>query len=193
MRPIAVRGTVFTVVALGLLPTFTGCATLSNRAKTLLLMGGVGMASASLGYALAPSDARPEMSATYFGAVGAAIAGVVGLFVFDEEKRSGELDRQNAVIKKELEAYRDEGGSHEPELLYDGSAPFGKEIPTEYQGLVRPGHWSVYRLNQWVTQGEGTIIHQDRLMKLVPPQLNPVSAGEGSEPKPEKSETSGKK
>jgi hypothetical protein len=36
----------------------------------------------------------------------------------------------------------------------------------------------VYRLNQWVNQGEGTIIHQDRLVKLVPPQLTPANLTE---------------
>ena len=150
----------------------TGCAT--NRAKTLLLMGGVGVVAAGAAYVMTPQDERPEMHALYGGAIGAAAAGVAGLFIFDEQKRSEELDRQATVMRRELEAFRDEGGgSHEPRLLYETSAPFGKDIPGEYRALVRPGHWSVYRLNQWVSQGEGAMIHQDRMVKLVPPQLNP--------------------
>jgi len=142
-------------------------------------MGGVGAAAAAAGYAVAPNDTRPEMSAAYFGAVGAAVAGAAGLFIFDEQRRADELERESNVMRKELAAFRDEGGpSKEPQLLYETSAPFGKEIPAEYQGLVRPGHWSVYRLNQWVNQGEGTVIHQDRMVKLVPPQLTPATSQE---------------
>lgn len=171
---------VITLLAVASLALQTGCAsisTVSNRTKTLLLMGGVGAAAAAAGYSLAPQDTRPEMSAAYFGAVGAAVAGAAGLFIFDEQKRTEELDRENGIMRKELAAFRDEGGSsREPQLLYETNAPFGKEIPSEYSGLVKPGHWSVYRLNQWVNQGEGTIIHQDRLVKLVPPQLTPANA-----------------
>lgn len=164
------------VMIVGSLLMQTGCATMSNRTKTLLLMGGVGVAAAAAGYAVAPSDTRPEMSAAYFGAVGAAVGGAAGLFIFDEQKRSEDLERENGAMRKELAAFRDEGGSSkEPQLLYETTAPFGKEIPAEYSGLVKPGHWSVYRLNQWINQGEGTIIHQDRLVKLVPPQLTPAT------------------
>lgn len=160
----------------------TGCATMSNRTKTLLLMGGVGAAAAAAGCAVAPADTRPEMSAAYFGAVGAAVAGAAGLFIFDEQKRADELERENSVMRKELAAFRDEGGTtQEPQLLYETTAPFGKDMPAEYLGLVKPGRWSVYRLNQWVNQGEGTIIHQDRLVKLVPPQLTPATQPEVSE------------
>lgn len=171
-----------TVLLAGIVLAQSGCATMSNRTKTLLFMGGIGVAAASVGYVVAPQDTRPEMSAAYFGAVGAAAAGAAGLFIFDEQKRADELERQNEVMRKELSAFREEGGSsREPQLLYETSAPFGKEIPTEYQGLVRPGHWSVYRLNQWVQQGEGTVIHQDRLLKLVPPLLTPAAPPEVSE------------
>ena len=166
-------------IALGLAVTQVGCATMgaSNRSKTLLLMAGVGAAAAVVGYAVAPQDTRPEMSAAYFGAVGAAASGAAGLFIFDEQGRANEWERQSAVMRKELAALRDEVGSpSEPRLLYETSAPFGKEVPAEYAGLVRPGQWSVYRLNQWVTQGEGVIIHQDRMLKLVPPRLTPSSS-----------------
>ncbi len=159
-----------------------GCAT-TNRTKTLLLMAGLGAASAGVGYSVAPRDERPEMHALYWGAAGAAVAGVAGLFLFDEQKRSEELERQATVMRKELDAFRDEGStaSHGPQLLYETNAPFGRDIPGEYQGLVRPGRWSVYKLNQWVAQGEGTLVHHDRMVKLVPPQLTPKVQTESSE------------
>jgi len=161
-----------------------GCAT-TNRTKTLLLMAGLGAASAGVGYSVAPRDERPEMHALYWGAAGAAVAGVAGLFLFDEQKRADELERQATVMRKELDAFRDEGGaSHEPRLLYETSAPFGRDIPDEYQALVRPGRWSVYKLNQWVAQGEGTLVHHDRMVKLVPPQLTPKAQTESGEINP---------
>lgn len=162
---------VSTTVVLVIAAMLMGCAT--NRTKTLLLMGGVGAVAAGAAYMASPADERPEMHALYGGAIGAAAAGVAGFFLFDEQKRSEELERQASVMRKELDAFRDEGGGHEPRLLYETTAPFGKDIPGEYQSLVRPGRWSVYKLNQWVSQGEGTLIHQDRMVKLVPPQLTP--------------------
>jgi len=48
----------------------------------------------------------------------------------------------------------------------------------EYQALVRPGHWSVYRLNQWVSQGEGALIHQDRMVKLGEDRFHDLQQGE---------------
>jgi hypothetical protein len=167
---------------LSLVVTASGCAT-TNRTKTLLLMTGVGAVAAGVGYSVAPRDERPEMHALYWGAAGAAVAGVAGLFLFDEQKRSEELERQATVMKKELDAFRDEGStaSHGPQLLYETNAPFGRDIPGEYQGLVRPGRWSVYKLNQWVAQGEGTLVHHDRMVKLVPPQLTPKVQTESSE------------
>lgn len=151
-----------------------GCAT--NRAKTLLLMGGVGTLTAGAAYYLSPKDERPEMHALYGGAIGASGAAIAGLFIFDEQKRSEELERQAVVMRKELDVFRDEGsGAHEPRLLYETTAPFGKDIPSDYQSLVKPGSWSVYKLNQWVSQREGVMVHQDRMITLVPPQLTPKS------------------
>lgn len=179
-----VRKRVVAVAIVSLLVGAGGCAT-TNRTKALLLMSGVGAAAAGVGYSIAPRDEKPEMHALCWGAAGAAVAGVVGLFIFDEQKRSEELERQAVVMRKELDAFRDEGGgaSHEPRLLYETNAPFGREIPGEYQSLVRPGRWSVYKLNQWVAQGEGTLVHHDRMVKLVPPQLTPKAqsiSNEGS-------------
>ncbi len=178
------RPVISLILAVGILLGIGGCAT-SNRTKTLLLMTGVGAAAAGVGYSVAPRDERPEMHAIYWGAAGAAVAGALGLFLFDEQKKSEELERQASVMRKELDAFRDEGGGQEPRLLYETTAPFGKDIPGEYQSLVRPGRWSVYKLNQWVAHGEGTLIHQDRMVKLVPPQLTPKSqslSNEGSGP-----------
>ncbi len=155
--------------------TFSSACATTNRGRTLSLMGGVGLAGAAAGYTLSPPSERPEMHAAFFGALSAALAGLVGLFLFDEQKRSDELERQAGVMRKELDSLREEGSSKEPQLLYETTAPFGKDIPDEYHSLVRPGRWSVYRLNQWVSQGEGTMIHQDRMIRLVPPQLSPNS------------------
>lgn len=167
-----VQGACKIMTALLLINAATGCAT--NRANTLLLMTGVGIAAASLAYSLSPPDERPEMHALYGGAMGAVASGVAGLFIFDEQKRSAEFQRQALVMKKELDSFKEyDGSSHGPELMYETKATIGKSMPAEYERLLKPGKWSVFKLNQWVTQGEGTLIHQDRMVKLIPPQLNP--------------------
>ncbi len=150
------------------------CATTSNRTKIITTMVVGAVLGGTVGAMSAPKNEQAAAHGLLWGGVTAASVGVAGLFIFDEQKRSAEFERQGVLLRKELDAVRGEGaGYHGPQLLYESNAPFGKDIPTEYQPLVRPGQWSVYKLNQWIPHGEGLLIHQDRMVKLVPPQLSP--------------------
>jgi hypothetical protein len=137
-------------------------------------MAGTAVVVGTIGALSAPSDEEPLAHAAMWGGSASAVAGVASLFIFDEQARANEALRQSEILKKELDSLRGEGTGSEPKLLYETSAPFGKEVPHEYHNLVSPGKWSVYQLNQWVMQGEGTLIHQDRMIRLVPPTLSPA-------------------
>ncbi len=152
--------------------TLSSCATMSNRTKTILAMVGTGLVAGAIGAATAPKDEQPGGHALMWGGLGAASAGVVGLFAFNEEAKREEADRKLEVLTKELSSLRDEGSS-EPTLLFQTNAPLGKDPPPEYRNLITPGKWSVYRLNRWVTEGENTLIHQDRMVRMIPPVLSP--------------------
>lgn len=152
----------------------TGCAT-SNRTKTLWSMTLAGAASSGAGYATAPKDESSTGHALLWGGVGAAVVGALGLFLFDEQRRSTELSRENEVLKRTLDGLT--GKDDTGKLVLDTQSPFGKDVPQEYKSLIKPGRWSVYALDHWVLQGEHTLIHQDKMVRLIPPELSPRGGG----------------
>lgn len=153
-------------VALGL----TSCST--NRGKTLLGMGVAALAGGTLGALTAPQNERAEGHALMWAGLSSGTAGALGLFVFDEEAKSNELHRQNDVLMKSLNALNGEGDDPSGQLVYESNSPFGKDVPSEYRGLVKPGRWSVYKLNRWTVNGENTLIHQDKMIQLEPPTFS---------------------
>ena len=40
--------------------------------------------------------------------------------------------------------------------------------------MINPGEWKIYALDQWIEAGENQLIHQDKIMELIPPSLVPV-------------------
>lgn len=164
------------------------CAS-TNRSKTLITMSLVGLAAGAVGALTAPQNEQAALHGAFWGTVGAAASGAAGMYIFDEQSKSEDLEKENLVLKKTLDALRGDSVGAEQKLLYQTSAPIGKEVPTEYRNLVKPGRWSVYQLNSWVEQGENTIVHQDRMMRLDPPALAPnvlepkIDKGENHEPK----------
>jgi hypothetical protein len=165
----------------------TSCAS-TNRTKTLGMMFATGIAAGAGGALASPSTDRPEGHALLWAGIGTGVAAALGLYIFDEQSRSEELQRQNDVLKKSMAALN--GGDSAPaQLLYETKAPFGKDVPAEYRNLVKPGSWSVYKLNQWITQGENTVIHQDKMIKLLPPGLNPNVPMEQNKETPSEEQT----
>lgn len=162
----------FAPVLLALL--LVGCAT--NRSRTLLGMALAGGAGSGAGYAAAPKEESPAGHALLWGGVSAAVMGALGLFLFDEQHRAQELTRENEVLKRTLDGLT--GKEDTGRLVVDTQSPFGKDVPQEYRGLIKPGRWSVYALDHWTLQGENTLIHQDKMVRLIPPELSPRGQSE---------------
>ena len=156
------------IVALMAITFLSGCAT--NRAKALWTGAIIGSIGATVGALTAPKNENPTGHAVLWGGVGAAAGVTAGMFLFDEQKRSDELARQNEVLQKSLSGL----SGHDPneKLLFESNAAFEKAVPQEYRHLVRPGQWSVYQLDSWTLQGENTLVHQDKMIRLLPPELN---------------------
>jgi hypothetical protein len=147
------------------------CAS-TNRARTLGSMLAAGAASGAIGAATTPANESPAGHALLWGGLAAAVGAVVGLYLFDEQSKSSDLARENEGMRKTLDAMQGGAGAS-AELLYQNNSPFSKDVPVEYQSLIKPGQWSIYKLDQWTMQGENTLIHQDKMIKLLPPGLNP--------------------
>lgn len=104
-----------------------------------------------------------------YGSAAAVIAGAVTLYLNNPDKESEKLREEIRVLKTQM----DQMG--EPKLATETPATFGAKVPDKYKAMISPGEWRIYEINQWVDDGENRIIHQDKIMELIPPSLRPVS------------------
>jgi len=141
-----------------------------------------GAAGAVVGASTAPPGENPSGHASLWAGVSAGAAAIASLFIFDEQARSESFEKQNSSLQKALSSLN----GNSSELIFQNNQSFSKDLPQEYKSLIQPGQWSIYKLDQWSVQGENTLIHQDKMIKLQPPGLNPNL-------KPETSETNGDK
>ena len=166
------------VFAILILVLATGCAT-TNRTKTLMFMGAAGMVGGVIGGSTAPASEYPGAHAALWGGASAAVAGALGLFLFDEEKRANESERQNAVLKSEVDSFRGEvaisGGSSQ-EVRINGNPKFQKDVPEELRPFVKPGQWKYSRIpsGRWYIQGDTQMSRQClETFQMNPPGLKP--------------------
>lgn len=141
----------------------TGCAS-TNRGKTLQTMAAVGIAGAL--YGASRPEAKTQNAALYAG-IAAAGAGVFGLYYWDSERETERIRLEAQSAMDEIERLR------APKRLVESPATFGAKIPEKYRSLIQPGAWRVSEIDQWVEDGENRLIHQDLIMELIPPTLNP--------------------
>ena len=126
----------------------------------------------SVGSALGASygATRPDyqgQNSLMFGAVGAAVGALAGLYYHDPDKHAENLMAENQKLQKELDAMQ------ASKVLVESPAMFNTKIPDKYKKLINPGEWRISEIDQWVEESENRLIHQDKIMELVPPTLNP--------------------
>jgi multidrug transporter EmrE-like cation transporter len=147
----------------------SGCATTSNRNKSLGLSFGVGVIGGTIGAANAPAYESKGAHFALWGGVSALCTLIASLFIFDSEKEIKKLHLQSDGLKRELDAYRGEG-MNDSQLL-SMHLSLEKELPEKYKGLIRPGAWKIYKIDNWISQSENTLIHQDQMIQIIPPSF----------------------
>lgn len=118
---------------------------------------------------------QPENRNTYgllYGSLGSALAAVITLYYLNPDLETKELANENRRLKASLDQFQN------PKVLYTTPGTFHSKIPEKYRKLVQPGEWRVSEIDQWIEEGENRIIHQDKIMELVPPSLIPNNNGE---------------
>lgn len=143
--------------------SLVGCAS-TQRQK---LFQGIALgAVAGAGYGSTKAEQK-DANIALWAATGAAVGAIATVLLNDPD---AEIEK----YKKEAERIRAE---HEemlaPRIEGASSALFGARVPEKYKGLIEPGEWRVMSIDQWVEDGETRLIHQDKIMELVPPTLRP--------------------
>jgi len=153
------------ILALGFSAIATGCAssTKGRVFQNMLIAGATGVLMGQQ-----KEDYKTTYS-TMYGGVAAAVAGAVTLYMNDPDKEADKLREEIRVLKTQM----DQIG--EPRLATQTPATFGAQVPNKYRAMINPGEWRVYEINQWVEDGENRLLHQDKIMELIPPSLKPNS------------------
>ncbi|WP_413578586.1 hypothetical protein ACLVWU_08615 [Bdellovibrio sp. HCB290] len=138
-----------------------GCAHTTTQ-KVYRNMAVAGTAGITYG---ATQDSNKTAMALLNGALAASIAAVVTLAIENPDKEELRLRNEVEMLKSKL----DEVSS--PKVTYQGDAMFHSRIPSKYKELIKPGEWKIYKIDEWVSDGDNRLIHQDQIVELIPPTL----------------------
>lgn len=137
------------------------CAnTPKNTLVTNVLMG------VAAGYAIGSLNKNNSMAfGLLYGGMGGTAAALGTAYLTDFEKESKRLASENEKLRKDLEAITS------PKTVYQSPAMFNSKVPDKYKQLIQPGEWRISEIDQWIEESENRIIHQDKIMELIPPSL----------------------
>lgn len=121
-------------------------------------------ASAGAAYGYSRSEYK-DKNAMMFAAIGAATGALLSIYKQDPDQKISKLNDENLKLKKDLESFTN------PKTVYQSPAMFNSKVPDKYKKLIQPGEWRISEIDQWIEDSENRIIHQDKMMELIPPSL----------------------
>lgn len=139
----------------------SSCAsTTKNTLVTNVLIG------VAAGYAIGSMNKNNSVAfGLLYGGMGGTAAALGTAYLTDLDKDSKRLAVENEKLRKDLEAVT------APKTVYESPAMFNSKVPDKYKRLIQPGEWRISEIDQWVEESENRIIHQDKIMELIPPSL----------------------
>ena len=143
----------------------TSCAT-TTREKILRNI----IVAGSAGYLIGIQ--REENKNAYgllYASSAAAGAALITTYLYDDDSEAERLVNENKKLKQELEKV------YSPSLVYQGSGTMNGKVPEKYKNLVNSGELKIFAMDEWIEDGENRLIHQDKMMELIPPSLVPVT------------------
>lgn len=143
------------------LALLSGCSTTIKGQTVEWSLAGAAL-GASYGYT---RSEYKDKNAMMFAAIGATTGALISLYKQDPDQKISKLHEENNKLKKDLESFTI------PKTVYQSPAMFNSKVPDKYKRLIQPGEWRISEIDQWVEESENRIIHQDKIMELIPPAL----------------------
>lgn len=140
---------------------FSGCATTIKGQTVEWSAIGAGIGA---GYGYSRSEYK-DKNAMMFAAIGAAAGALLSIYRQDPDQKISKLNEENLKLKKDIESFTN------PKTVYQSPAMFNSKVPDKYKRLIQPGEWRISEIDQWVEESENRLIHQDKIMELIPPSL----------------------
>ncbi|MFZ3231728.1 MAG: hypothetical protein WA160_16085 [Pseudobdellovibrio sp.] len=149
-----------------ILIVLTGCSSLSFKEKILTNT----LVASAAGYVIGQSEKehKKEYSIMYAG-IASGIAAIATTYISDPDRENVRLRNEMAKMQSDFDA------ALKPKLESSSSGLMNSKIPEKYKSMINPGEWKVYSLDQWTEDNENRLIHQDKMMELIPPSLKPMS------------------
>ncbi|GIL17054.1 MAG: hypothetical protein BroJett040_08050 [Oligoflexia bacterium] len=161
--PILMKTLLTLATVLALIIIAVGCSTANTRDQVLRDM----VIGASVGALIAQtkSDNREAYTAMYAGA-GAATAGAISVYL--NVSKDDSIKNENEQLKSRLDQFQKQ---LQPQLVQKGSSLFTSPLPKEVAGLVEPGEWRRYKMDQWVQDPNqsNTWYRQVEMFEIIPP------------------------
>lgn len=104
-----------------------------------------------------------------YGGLGASAGALYSLYKNDPDLEVEKYKNQTASLRRQLDEITN------PVLEKQLPGTLSGKVPEKYKNLIEPGEWRIYSINQWIEDGENRLIHQDKVMELIPPSLKPVA------------------
>ena len=139
----------------------SGCAT--NRENRWAMTGGAVAAGVALGSATAPGEERKELHAVYWGAILGLGASLIAQEIFSDSKEIERLKAENQKKDLQLDVIQ----NSKTVLLREGKGYFKSPSGEEFFSGEK-AKWRLYQIDKWVKQGPNQLIHQDRMVEIVP-------------------------
>ncbi len=141
----------------------SACATNSTQTKIYRDMA-IGAALGSVFGQMKP-DNRTAYTLMY-GGLGAAAGAVISTAYNVPE--GDQIKRENELLKSQVQKFEKQ---MQPQLVQRGSSLFASPIPKEVSGLVEPGEWKRYKMDQWVQDPNqpNTWYRQVEMFEIIPP------------------------
>lgn len=150
------------ILTLLLTELFSGCATLSNREKILISTAAGVVVGGTIGYFTTPKDgSSPIAHAGLGGGLTGLGAAVAGLFVFNEQKKSSELESQINQLKRDLDDCPNRRKLIETYQTND------KPLPPHLRKIIGRSKVEEYEIDRWTFE-ETRGYHCDREIEYQP-------------------------
>lgn len=181
------------IVTITICSASLGCATLSNRQKSILTTVGAAALGGGIGYMTAPEGTLPVAHAGLWAGASAAVAGVASLFIFDSEKDKQALQDSNRKLDIEIKELK---ASIEPQLIEEIPEAKLSNLPSEIAKVVRPGVYRRFLIapkfggiwvkekagNTWYKRSQMLLYTKGEMMGETSEPLSAALNPDGSEP-----------
>ena len=139
------------------------CSCASTPKNNLVTNVLIGVAA---GYAIGSMNKNNSAAfGLLYGGMGGTAAALGTAYLTDFDRDNKRLSSENEKLRKDLEAITS------PKTVYQSPAMFNSKVPDKYKRLIQPGEWRISEIDQWIEDSENRIIHQDKIMELIPPSL----------------------